>query len=1050
MPKKNQYWRSLAERNADPERLCAAEDEFAEELPVPAARMTRRGMGQWLTSILPVPSGAPGDDPQPGPEPGIGDRGRRSGPTRRDFLKAAGFTFAIATAAGCSRAPVQKAIPLLRQPEEIIPGRSFYYASTCGGCSAGCGVVVKVRDGRPIKLEGNPQHAVSRGGLCAAGQASILGLYDVQRLRNPLKHGSDATWETVDREITGKLAALRAGNGAVRFLTGTITSPTLKAEIAEFLKTFPEGRHVQYDGLSHSAILDAHERTHGVRALPNYHFDQAEVVASFDADFLGTWISPVQFTADHRKARDLEAKPPHFSYHAQFESRMSITGSKADRRVAVAPGEAGEALSVLAAALAKKAGADLRGDVPAPPASAEAVLADLVQRLWAAQGRSLVVSGSNDPREQVLVNFVNHALGNYGKTLDIEQPSLQAQGSDGELEVLLGELRAGKVNALFVCGANPAYDLPRSADVLKNVPLLVSFSERRDETASLAHYVCPDRHNLEAWGDAEPVAGYISVIQPAIRPLADTRPVLESLAAWSGRPQPVYEILRRSWQTRIYPRRTKPASFEEFWDSAVHDGCVEIKAERLRTRPFDASTVASVAATTPTEGFEAVLYPTVAMQDGRHAYNPWLQELPDPVNKITWDNCASLSPAAAQKLGVEDGDVVRVEVAGAPAVEAPAYMQPGQHDSVVAVALGYGSRLSARFADIGPRWLEGRPSVGENGLVGVNAAPLLKLADGALRYVAPARISKTGRSQPLATTQAHQTLSVPQKLAPPDGSVRPIVQDTTLAAFLKDPRSGVEEYEEKEDLWPADHPYNNLRWGMVVDLAACTGCSACVVACQAENNIPVVGKDEIRRNREMHWLRVDRYYTDLPDGEVVAAYQPMMCQQCENAPCETVCPVLATVHSEDGLNSQVYNRCVGTRYCANNCPYKGRRFNWFSYSRNDQLQNLVLNPDVTVRSRGVMEKCTFCVQRLQEAKIEAKRRGTRVEDGAVQTACQQSCPAQAIYFGDLNDPNSRVRRMMQNPRRYRVLAELNVRPSVGYLTVVRNRPEEETEEKKNG
>jgi molybdopterin-containing oxidoreductase family iron-sulfur binding subunit len=524
--------------------------------------------------------------------------------------------------------------------------------------------------------------------------------------------------------------------------------------------------------------------------------------------------------------------------------------------------------------------------------------------------------------------------------------------------------------------------------------------------------------------------------------------VLESLAAWSGRPRPAYEILRESWQARIYPRRLKPAAFDEFWDSAVQDGYVEVKPEVVRARPFSLSAAEADTGPTPADAFEVVLYPTVAMHDGRHAYNPWLHELPDPISKVTWDNCASLSPAAAQKLKVQESGLVKIELPGAPPLELPVYVQPGQHDRVIAVALGYGSNLSARFADIGPSWIDSKPSVDGNGVVGVNAAPLLALRGGALRYASAVKVSTAAGRRELATTQVHNTLTVPKKLAPADGQPRPIVQETTLGAFIKDPNSGVEDHEEKEDLWPADHPYNNIRWGMVVDLSACTGCSACVIACQAENNIPVVGKDEIRRNREMHWLRIDRYYSGLADGGVAVAHQPMMCQQCENAPCETVCPVLATVHSEDGLNSQVYNRCVGTRYCANNCPYKARRFNWFNYARNDQLQNLVLNPDVTVRTRGVMEKCTFCVQRLQEAKIEAKARGMRVEDGVAQTACQQSCPAKAIYFGDLNDASSQASRMMKDPRRYRVLSELNVKPSVGYLTVVRNRPADE--EKKNG
>ena len=1032
------YWKSLEERDAGPDTLLGA-DEFPGELPVPAVQTTRRGLAELVKGVVSVPH----SQPRPAAE---GSSRAALTPSRRDFLKAAGFSFAIATAAGCSRAPLQKAIPLLNQPEEIIPGRSFYYATTCGGCSAGCGVLAKVRDGRPIKLEGNPQHRLSQGGLCAAGQASILGLYDSQRLNSPLKAGAAISWETVDREIVAKLDALRSG-GAVRFLTGTITSPTLRAAIAEFLKRFPDARHVEYDAISHSAILDAHQQTHGVRLLPAYYFDGEEVVAGFDADFLGTWISPVQFTAGYGQARKLEAG--RFSYHAQFEPRMSVTGSKADRRVAVAPSDMGAVVNAVAARIAKRAGVRFATTAHIA-AELEAVLDDLSQRLWAARGKSLVVSGSNDVTQQVLVNFINHLLGACGKTLDVERPSFQARGNDRELEGLLHDAGSGKVQALFVAGANPAYDIAGAAAALKNVPMLVSFSERRDETASLAHYVCPDSHYLESWSDGEPLSGYVSVTQPVIRRISDTRPLVETLAAWSGAPESAYDLLRASWKANIYPRRTRDVSFDQFWDTAVHDGCIEVKPLPAAVKPFNMAAVQPAAPAPRGQGFELVLYPTVAMHDGRHAFNPWLHELPDPINKVTWDNCALLSPKTAQQLRVEEGDVIRIDAAGAPSIDLPVYVQPGQHDGVISVALGYGSNLSARFANVGPSWIESQSSVGDNGLVGINAAPLLSFANGVLSYSRPVKLSPTGRRRPLATTQQHHTLTVPKKLAPPDSEPRPIVQETTLAAYLRDPHSGVEDQVEKEDLWPTDHPYNNIHWGMVVDLAACTGCSACVIACQAENNIPVVGRDEVRRNREMHWMRIDRYYSDLPDGGVAVAHQPLMCQQCENAPCETVCPVLATVHSEDGLNLQVYNRCVGTRYCANNCPYKGRRFNWFNYAHNDQLQNLVLNPDVTVRTRGVMEKCTFCVQRLQEAKIEAKRRGTRVEDGAAQTACQQSCPAKAIYFGNLNDPNSRVSRMMKDPRRYRVLSELNVKPAVGYLTLVRNRPEADTEEKKNG
>jgi molybdopterin-containing oxidoreductase family iron-sulfur binding subunit len=1018
-----------------------------------------------------------------------------AGPSRRDFLRLAGFALAGTALAGCQRAPVRHALPYLVQPEGAVPGRSYQYASVCGGCSAGCGLLVKNRDGRPIKLEGNPEHPLTRGGLCAAGQASLLGLYDRHRLRQPQRDGRPAEWTEVDQAIRAQLQAVRNQGRAVRFLTGPLVSPTARASIQRFLGGFPDSRHVVHDLRSGSAILEAHARTHGARLQPHYrlerdHEERAEVIVSFDADFLGTWISPVEFTAAYHAGRRPQGAPPRMTYHVQIESRLSLTGSKADQRLTVQPGEIGLVMSHLAVRLATRAGVALPAqrldESPVP----SRFLDHLAEVLWQSRRRSLVLCGSQDVRLQVLCNFLNHVLDNYGTTVDVAEPSYQAQGNDGDLENLLRELREGRVGALFIHQCNPIHDLPAGAALaadLRRVPLLVCCPERLDETARLARFVCPVPHYLEAWGDAEPVNGLVSLVQPVITPLGSTRSLLESLAAWTGPPQggrlpSAHALLRATWEAEVFPRSSaalavlgastvgftaapagqgpvlaasalgggsteSSSAFQAFWNQTLHDGMARVAPRPVRVERFNLEAVRLVprASTPPAGTYSVVLYAKVGMPDAAHAYNPWLHELPDPISKVTWDNYACLSPATARQLDVTDGDVVRLEApepGGRPRVlELPALVQPGQHDQVVAVALGYGSRLSERFADIGPPWLEARPTVGDDGLVGQNAAPLLTWVDGSLRFSRDGvRLTKTDRQHVLASTQDYHRLTVPAHLAQAGQERRPIVHETTLARLRQDQgRRPLRVVAAREDLWPDDHPTDGPRWGMVIDHNACTGCSACVIACQAENNIPVVGKDEVRRHREMHWLRIDRYYADQGRG-VDVVHQPMLCQHCGNAPCEPVCPVLATVHSAEGLNQQVYNRCVGTRYCANNCPYKVRRFNWFDYAHEDTLQNLSLNPDVTVRSRGVMEKCTFCVQRIQEARSEATRRGLHLRDGDIQTACQQSCPAQAITFGNLNDPQSRVARQARSARGYQVLEDLNTRPAVTYLTLVRNRP----------
>lgn len=1004
--KSQQYWRSWEEGPGASELVQISRDEFSEPLDRPTEQFSRRS-----------------------------------------FLRAAGFTATVAAvAAGCSHAPVEKAIPYLIQPEEIVPGVSYFYATTCGGCSAACGVLAKNRDGRPIKLEGNPEHPLSRGGLCAIGQASLLNLYDSHRLKGPLRESQASSWAEVDQQIREQLETIRASNGAVRVLSGTVTSPTLRTGIQKFLASFRNARHVVYDALSSSAIANAHEATHGERRIPHFRFDKADVIVSFDADFLGTWISPVEFTRDYAAGRRLDTVPPRMSHHTQLESRLSLTGAKADQRIRVSPSEDTAWVESLAARLAKRAGVTLPVELNRDLGPRSAVVEQLAERLWQARGRSLVVSGSQELRAQILVNGINHLLGNYGTTLDANAASQQKAGNDRELQTLVEELERGQVAALFLLNVNPVYELPNGpafGETLKRVPLVVSFADRRDETSCLACFVCPDHHRLESWGDAEPVRGIYGLCQPSIHPLGNTRAAVESFAAWRGDARPAYELVRAYWRENIFPRAGKGVEFDAFWDRAVEAGFVSTAAQPANAKPFQVSALQNLPkAQPPAEGLSLVLYPKVGMLDGRFAENPWLQELPDPISKVAWDNYACFSPATAQRMGIHEGEVVRVEAStdggSTISTELPAFLQPGQHDEVVAVALGYGRQGTERFAATGPKWIFARPGVGADGRVGKNAHPFLNLHDAHLQYVRGGiRVTSTGRRSALASTQGHHSLTMPKDLPLVGGQHRDIVRETTLPALLAGDFQPSPPPAKTNGLWPADHPYTGHRWAMAIDLTACTGCSECVVACQAENNIPVVGKDEVLRHREMHWMRIDRYYAGEDDVDVV--HQPMLCQQCDNAPCETVCPVIATVHSAEGLNQQIYNRCVGTRYCANNCPYKTRRFNWFNYMRADTLENLALNPDVTVRSRGIMEKCSFCVQRIEAARIEARRNDKPIADGQLQTACQQSCPAEAIVFGDLNDPSSRISRMVHGPRRFAVLEEFNFRPVVNYLAVVRNR-----------
>ena len=946
-----------------------------------------------------------------------------NGVSRRTFLEVLGYSSMALAISGC-RAPQQKVVPYLRQPVEFTPGVASWFASVCGGCSAGCGTLIKVRDGRPLKLEGNPDHPLSQGGLCALAHAQIFGLYDPDRLRQPLIGLKPANWDQIDQQISYKLAAIKTSGGKVRILTAPIASPTSREAIHKFLAQFVDGKHITYSAVSTDAIRQAHQRTHGVAVIPQYRFDRAKLVVSFGADFLGTWVAPVQFTRGYAKTRDLGDNQRTMLRHVQFESRMSLTGSNADTRIKVSPAEQRFAMLYLAKLITASFAATNNRLTSFDPAQlnakTRAAIEQVTKDLMKFQGHALVVSGSSDPDVQSIVNLVNYTIGSYGNTIDLTTPYGTNESSDAEMDELVRQMNAGEVSALIVCGVNPAYDYfdnQAFTNGFKKVSLKISFNASLDETSSLADFCCPQPHFLETWDDAEPVRGTFSINQPTIAPLFQTRSYQETLMRWTGDERSFYDVLRQSWREKLFPQQKTIANFDEFWDQTLQNGFVTVPTATTGAPTFNSDAIAEAIAGLTTERTAPtivsavqtlVLYQKTSIQDGRYANNPWLQELPDPITKITWDNYACVSPGFAAKNGIDEGRIVRVS-GGSSAIELPAHIQPGQHDDVIAVALGYGRTKAGK--------------AGSN--IGVNAFPFATF-ETTFRY---------SHANVLVEPTAHR-ITFAQTQIKDAQEQRNLVRELTLAEYIKGEQ---EEREEFRSLWSA-HDYPEHKWGIAVDLNACVGCNACIISCQGENNIPVVGKDEVRNRREMHWLRIDRYFEGDRENPTTN-YQPVMCSQCDNASCESVCPVLATVHSSEGLNMQVYNRCVGTRYCENNCPTKVRRFNWFNYPHDDAVANLALNPDVTVRTRGVMEKCTFCVQRIEEVKIKARNEGRSIKDGEIQPACAQSCPANAIIFGDLTDVKSRVAQMKQSGRNYALLEELNLRPALSYLAKVRKSEE---------
>lgn len=1067
------YWQNFGEMNNSAATKLTAKDEFREELP----------FGE------------------------LGDSNIANAKTpRRDFLKLMGFSTAAAVVAASCEMPVHKAIPYLNKPDDITPGIANYYASTYINDGDAVSVVVKQREGRPIKIEGNDLSPLSKGGTSAQCQASVLDLYDTRRLRYPLIDKKEATFEAVDKMVADGIAAA-AGKPLV-LLTSSITSVTGKQIISQFLEKYPGSRHVQYDAVSYSGMINANQASYGQKAIPAYRFDNARVIVSLGADFLGTWLSPVVFSSQYAVNRRIDSKNPTMSRHIQFDSFLSMTAANADEKYIHKPSETGAIALALLGALGGGTSANLSGDV------ADGVKKTAAE-LSANKGKAVVVCGSNDPNIQIIVNAINEAIGANGTTINWNTPVNYRQGTDAEMAALVNDLAAGSIGGLLVYGANPVYsyyDAKKVADGIKKCPFTLSFSEKLDETTELCKYVIPASNWLESWGDAELQKGTISSIQPLIHPLFKTRQFEDSLLKLVGSTDDYLTYFRKYWTDRLGGQ----TNYDKFiQDGIVADGKLLSSPKVVRVEDVTSSTAVddvaldasqasgktdslSVARDTTAAkvviappvvtqmgslpfignvqdaaskisakggATEFVLYQNVAMRTGNKASNAWLQELSDPITKATWDNYAVISPEMGKKLfdidifNPRDADkyevhpekpVMKMTVNGL-TIELPALIIPGTHPDVVALPLGYG-RQSADPKNTGE--YIGPSAVNS----GKNVYPFTSFSGGFVSYIATGTVEKTDKKYMVAISQTHNIT---------EG--RPVIREQNLKDFAADPGKLNREEEEELAQFGKDFARDatmyptfekpGIKWGMSIDLGTCIGCMACVIACVAENNISTVGKQEVARFHDMQWLRIDRYYSGNPKNPDVT-FQPMLCQHCDNAPCENVCPVTATSHSSEGLNQMIYNRCIGTKYCMNNCPYKVRRFNWYDWNGSDSFPNnqvgfiseatadldddlsrMVLNPDVTVRSRGVMEKCTFCVQRLQEGKLNAKKEGRPLRDQEVKTACMQACPTNAINFGNVNDPNSEIYKLRyqeQKDRRFYSLEQLHTLSNVNYLTKVRN------------
>jgi MoCo/4Fe-4S cofactor protein with predicted Tat translocation signal len=926
---------------------------------------------------------------------------------RRQFLKLMGASLALAGLNACTRQPAEKIVPYVRAPEEIVPGEPLFFATAMPLSGVGMGLLVESHMGRPTKAEGNPEHPASLGATDAFAQASILGLYDPDRSQVVRNITEIRPWSAFLEAVRPKLAALhdRQGEG-LRVLTGSVTSPTLASQLRELLAELPRARWHQYEPAVRDNARAGAQLAFGEPVSTRFRIEKADVIVALDADFLACGAGNLRYAREFTRRRRPPNEPATMNRLYVVESTPTVTGASADHRLAMRSTDIeGFARALLAT---------VRGEMPSDATAATREwLVALSRDLQKHRGSSAVIIGDSQPASvHAIGHALNAALGNVGATVVYTEP-LDADPVDQmqSLRDLVSDMDAGRVELLLILGGNPVYDAPvdlEFANRLAKVPLRVHLSLYDDETSELCHWHIPESHYLEAWSDVRAYDGTVTLIQPLIAPLYASKSPHELLAAISGRPdRSAYDILRDVWKQRW--ALAAEADFERTWRKALHDGVVPntaapAKSVALRAAVPPAATPADAAT------LELVFRLDPTVYDGRFANLGWLQELPKPMTKLTWDNAALISPATAERLKLANEEVIELRSQGN-TLRLPVWISPGHANDSVTVELGYGRR---RAGNVG------------NGM-GFDAYTLRTAA--APWFTTGLEIRKTGERYALASTQLHHSM---------EG------RDLVRVALVDDYRGHPQVFHDMghapgadETLYPPVH-YDGYKWGMAIDLSTCIGCNACVVACQAENNIAVVGKDQVSRGREMQWLRIDRYYRgDLDAPETY--HQPVPCMQCENAPCELVCPVNATVHSAEGLNDMVYNRCVGTRYCSNNCPYKVRRFNFALWSNwTSETLKMGRNPNVTVRSRGVMEKCTYCVQRIDRARIQAKKENRDIRDGEVVTACQQACPAEAIVFGNLNDTNSRVAKLIAEPRNYALLAELNTRPRTTYLAALRN------------